>query len=172
MKIVKIEKIGEDYGGDNLLFTLLIEEDSHIRTLKGLGGNLDEILWNINHEYEFEFQWGYEVDEWNENKYYFSTTYIDKDDLYHTIKDNTIITEKFIDEMIIDDCLDVMEDLQRIYQAVLWERIRLNTNYEDDIYEQYLDTDCVDDNELNNLEKLMMKEITLKEFAEKQGYEW
>ena len=114
------------------------------------------------------------------NGLFFSTLFIDKDNLTHKIEDDkVVITDDFICELILGSCESLIESLNdfkndyRIkYQGMLWNDIRYIYGYENDIYEQFLDGEEVDDEEIRNLEELASQNINLKEFANRQGYEW
>lgn len=170
MEMLTIKKIGDDYGGDNLLFTFHITKKRHIKSFEGLGYEVGDILNNLYHEgqnWEWFYEWSY--DNLDYNGLFLSTVYIDKENLYHIIKNNEIIiTDDSIIDIIMIECEEVLDNIQRIYQEKLWSKI----DYEDDIYEQFLDSEEVSIGELNNLEQLANGDITIKEFADKEGYEW
>lgn len=172
MKIVNISKIGNDYGGDNYLYKIYVDEKKHNDFLKMLSNNyIEDEIWTINREQLTEFEWSYysSYDNMDYNGFFFETMYIDKDNLFIMSDDDKfLISDKDVDELVLGSCEELMELLQLNYQSLLWERIG-ETN---DIYEQYLDNECVSIEELKDLEKVMMKEMSIKEFEEKQGYEW
>lgn len=174
MKIINIECVGDDWGGNNLVFTVHIDKET-VDTKY-----IDDKLYTLNKQSDFKWDYEYSYDNMDYNGLFFSTLFIDKGNLTHKIEDDkVIITDNFICELILSSCASLIEDLNdfknnyRIkYQQLLWINIRGIYNYEDDVYEQFLDSEEINDDELKDLEDLANQDISLKEFADKQGYEW
>ena len=171
MKLMRIEKIGDDWGGDNLLFTIFL--DKELLNLE----YIDDKLYVINKEQSLDFKWDYytSYDNMDYNGIFLQTVYIDKENLYHSIENGEIRVDKEICDLIIGDCEEVIDKINNFrdeyrieYQRILWNTI----SFENDIYEQYIDTNEVDNKELRGLELLSVQDINIKEFAKRQGYEW
>lgn len=106
MKTINIKKISEDWGGDNLLFTIHVDEKKDISMLKNID-NIDDLLFKINREGELDFEWDCEIsyDNMDYNGYFFKTVFIDKDNLCHEmIGETVVITDNFIIDLIEGDC--------------------------------------------------------------------
>lgn len=104
-ELLNIKKIGEDWGGDNLQFTIHVSEEITVD---------EDKMWEINHNHECEFQWShyYSYDNMDYTGLFFETVYIDKENLYHKIVDGKVFVEDFIKEMILDDLSDFISKMQ------------------------------------------------------------
>lgn len=65
----------------------------------------------------------------------------------------------------------VENDLQIIFQGYLFSKI-LKTGFENDIFEQSLDSDLLEQNELFDLYCWANGKMTAEQFADRNGYEW
>ena len=90
---------------------------------------------------------------------------IDKGHIYFEMsKDYWADDEKLKQHLI----KEVNDEVQMIYQAYLFSII----DFEDDMYEQFIECNRLDDAELFDLYEWANGKISAKEFAEKNGYEW
>lgn len=112
VKLVCIEKIGEDWGGNNLLFRY------NIKDLPLLNSNEDinEKLYYINKRCDFEWRHYESYDNMDYNGHFFEAVYIDKDNEIHKMDGKkVIITDEFICELMKDDCVKAVQELLGIY---------------------------------------------------------
>lgn len=104
-KLINIKKIGDDYGGDNLLFRYNIEKLPKLIT-----ENIENEMYDINSDFEWYHYESY--DNMDFNGHFFETIYIDKDDLFHKMEeDKVIITDDFIYELIESDLENILKGL-------------------------------------------------------------
>ena len=105
LELVNVEKIGDDWGGDNLLFrynikNLPVDED------------INEKLYYINKRCDFEWEHYESYDNMDFNGHFFEAVYIDKDNQMHKMDDEKlIITDEFICELMESDCVKVVQEL-------------------------------------------------------------
>lgn len=111
VELVCIKKIGDDWGGNNLLFRYNIKKlplDSD--------EDINEKLYYINKRCDFEWRHYESYDNMDYNGHFFEAVYIDKDNQMHKMNgEKVIITDEFICELMESDCVAAVQELLGIY---------------------------------------------------------
>lgn len=104
VNLLTIKKIGEDYGGDNLLYRINVPKMKNIE-------NIEDKLWDINSNHRCDFIWAYDGESYDNldyNGHFFSTVYIDKENLCHKMDGDEVIIDSFINDLVLGDFEELM----------------------------------------------------------------
>ena len=67
---------------------------------------------------------------------------------------------------------DHLEDAQKRFQSMLFDKVRKETGFEDDVFERSVNSDLMEQGELFDLYLWSKGDLTAEQFADRNGYEW